>query len=111
MRQNQRRFLRLGISILGALTLSPALLGQASPESEGAAPVITDWSHQHVVFSKPATAEQARRIERDPRYRQQRLRQGQAGSMLAAGAEYSSKLAAPGERFRIHGENPVINED
>ncbi len=111
MRKNGRRFLWLGISILGALTLSPALLGQTPQESKAAAPVITDWSHHHVVFSKPATAEQAERLERDPRYRQQRLQQAQAGSALAPEMSYSSKLAAFSDRHRIHGENPAIDED
>jgi len=35
----------------------------------------TDWSQHHLIFSKPATAEQARRVERDPRYWQQQNRQ------------------------------------
>jgi hypothetical protein len=74
MRINRRRFLCLGISVLGVLTLSPALLGQASPASEATVPVFTDWSHHHLIFSKPATAEQARRVERNPRYWQQQLR-------------------------------------
>ncbi len=46
-------------------------MGQASPGSEAAAPAIEDWTYHHVIFSKPATAEQARRLEQDPRYRQQ----------------------------------------
>ena len=62
-------------SILGILTLSPALAGQASPNSETAVPLITDWSHHHLIFSKPATGEQANRVWQDPRYRQQQNRQ------------------------------------
>ncbi len=49
-------------------------MGQASPGSE-AAPAIDDWSYHHVIFSKPATAEQTMRLEQDPRYRQQIRRQ------------------------------------
>jgi hypothetical protein len=74
MRKNRRRFLCFGISILGVLTLSPALLGQASPASETIVLIFTDWSTHHLIFSKPATAGQARRAERDPRYWQQQLR-------------------------------------
>ena len=54
MRMNQRRFLGLGISILGVLVLSRAVVGQVSKESEAALP--TDWSHHHLIFSKPAFA-------------------------------------------------------
>jgi hypothetical protein len=78
MRKNQRRFLCLGISIFGVLTFSPALLGQASPASGATVPVFTDWSNHHLVFSKPSAAEQAKRVERDPRYWQQQLRHSPA---------------------------------
>ncbi len=78
MRRNQRSLLWLGISILAVLTLSSALLGQASRNSEAAAPAISDWSNHHVVFSRPATAEQAERVEQDPRYWQQIRRQSPA---------------------------------
>lgn len=79
MRKNRRRFLCLGISILGALTFSPALLGQASREPEATVPLVDDWSHHHLIFSKPATAEQAERLARDPRYWHQQLRHSPAG--------------------------------
>jgi hypothetical protein len=62
MRKNQECFLRLGISLLGALVLSPALLGQASPDSAAAKPVVTDWSSHHLIFSKPAGAGQTQRV-------------------------------------------------
>jgi hypothetical protein len=63
MRKNQECFLRLGISLLGALALSPALLGQASPDAAAAKPVVTDWSSHHLIFSKPAGTGQTRRVE------------------------------------------------
>ena len=71
MKQNQRRFFRLGISMLGALILSPALLGQTSTDREAAGPVLSDWTQHHVIFSQPATAERAKQVEQDFRYRQQ----------------------------------------
>jgi hypothetical protein len=57
MSKNQRRFLWLGISILGVLVLSPVLLGHASSKPEAALPTTTDWSQHYLIFSKPATAE------------------------------------------------------
>jgi hypothetical protein len=75
MRRNQQHFLWLGMSILAALTLAPALLGQASSSnSEAAGGLPTDWSHHHVIFSKPANPEQAYRLQHDPRYWQQQYR-------------------------------------
>jgi hypothetical protein len=73
MRSNQQRFLWFGVSILGVLT-SPALFGQASRSPEATIPVPSDWSHRSVIFSRPATTEQAKRVEQDPRYWQQRYR-------------------------------------
>jgi hypothetical protein len=78
MRRSQQRLLWLGISILGVLNLSAVLLGQASRESEAALPAISDWTQHHVIFSRPANAEQARRVQQDPRYRQQLRRQSAA---------------------------------
>src|SRR4029077_15363958 len=77
MRRDQQRLVLmwLGISILGVLALSPASLGQAARDSEAAVPLVTDWSHHHVIFSRPATAEQTERVQRDPRYWQQLSRQ------------------------------------
>jgi hypothetical protein len=75
--------------------LSPASMGQASPGSEAAAPAITDWTYHHVIFSKPATAEQARRVEQDPRYWQQIRRQ-----LPAAPAPEARPVLAP--EFRTH---------
>ena len=90
MRKNQRRCLWLGISILGMLILSPALMGQASQKFERALPATSDWSQHHLIFSKPATPEQAKLAERDPRYRQQlrralpaRLHEAEVGGGLS----------------------------
>jgi len=77
MRRNQRVSLGLGISILGALTLSPVLMGQAR-DSKASRPMISDWSNHHVIFSKPATAERAELVEQDPRYWQQIRRRAAA---------------------------------
>ncbi len=71
MRTNRQRLLWLGISIFGALTVAPALLAQASPDSEATFPVTTDWSNHHVIYSRPASAEQAERLRQDPRYLRQ----------------------------------------
>ena len=43
-------------------------------KSKKTLPVVTDWSHHHLIFSQPATEEQAKRIQRDPRYWQQQRR-------------------------------------
>ncbi len=96
MRRNQRSLLwlglRLGISILAVLTLSSALLGQVSRASEAAGPAISDWSNHHVVFSKPATAEQAARVQQDPRYWQQIRRQSPAAAVVETDRAQTDRL-------------------
>ncbi len=69
------RFLRLGGGLSGLLVLGwvLVLVGQAAqPVQEG---LPTDWSHRHVIFSRPATFEKVRQITNDPRYWQQWFRQ------------------------------------
>jgi hypothetical protein len=117
MRKSQRRLLWLGMSILAALTLSPALQGQASLDSKAAVPVLSDWTQHHIIFSKPATAEQAQRVERDPRYRQQQYRQSlptvwepESVGAITPEVRYSSELATSYARHRIR-KNPGINKD
>jgi len=74
MRRNQQSSLWVGISILGVLTMCPAGSGQTSSNRKAGIPVPTDWSHRHIVFSRPRTTEQAERVRKDPRYWQQRYR-------------------------------------
>jgi hypothetical protein len=116
MRRNRRRLILmwLGVSILVVLTLSSALQGQASPNSEAAVPVTTDWSHHHLIFSRPATAEQTERVQQDPRYWQQlsrqssaRLPEAETSGSLASGLRRSS-ASLPGMN---RGLNPDWSQD
>ncbi len=106
MRTNQERLLWLVISVLGVLTLSPALLGQASPDSEAAKPLPTDWSHHHVIFSGAGTARQAERVQQDPRYWQQIARQSPA---KLPGAEPGSAVAE--SRLGLSASYAGINQE
>jgi Ice-binding-like len=102
MRKNQEVSLWLSISILGALTLSPASVGQASPDAHPGTP--SDWTHQHVIFSKPATAEQTRRVQQDPRYWQQIGRQSSSVPEAGARRVLDTELGR-----RPHGRSPIKN--
>jgi hypothetical protein len=73
MTVKQQRSFWLSVSAFG-IALSATLLGQSQPDSGVRIPLPTDWSHQHVIFSKPATADIAAKIEQDPRYWQQLYR-------------------------------------
>src|ERR1039458_3557174 len=68
----------LGLSILAVLTLSSVLPGQISQDSQAVVHLPTDWSHHPLVFSTPATEEQLKRVQQDPRYWQQLFRRSQA---------------------------------
>jgi len=104
--RSRLRLLGWGISIFGVLTFSPALLSQASPDPAAASPLITDWSHHHVIFSQPSTAETAKRVEQDPRYRQQRqseARRPQASPVdaLASEAWRASQASVPARNKKL----------
>ena len=102
MRSNQQRLLGLGIAMLAVLSLRPALLGQGSLDSKAAGPVLSDWSHHHVIFSKPATPEQAQRVEKDPRYWQQVRRQAAANLARPESGGEESQLSSDARRRRKH---------
>src|ERR1700730_10135546 len=109
--RSRPRLLRWGVSIFGLLTFSPALLSQASPDTAAASPLITDWSHQHVIFSRPSTVEQGRRVEQDARYRQQQNRQSPTRlSEVESGIalELTSGPASKGSRS---GKNSKLQRD
>ncbi len=71
------RIIRLGAGLLTLVTLAWILTGQAAkPDEQQGYP--TDWSHRHLVFSRPGTAQQESRIGADPRYWQQFARRNVA---------------------------------
>ncbi|MGO9084533.1 MAG: hypothetical protein ACLQBK_04840 [Candidatus Sulfotelmatobacter sp.] len=84
------RVVRLGAGLLGLMTLGWVLIGHAAkPVLEG---LPTDWTHRHIIFSQPATAELAGIVARDPRYWQQWYRQNVA-HVLDDGVENSAEIA------------------
>jgi hypothetical protein len=60
------RLVLYGAGLLAVVTLGWILTGHAASPNEQGYP--TDWTHRHVVFSRPANAEQLARIEGDARY-------------------------------------------
>jgi len=85
------RFLRLGLSLAGLVTLAWVLTGTARPAHQGI-PLPTDWSHRHLIFSRPGSPEQAARVAEDPRYWQQLHRREQR---LALPSRLLDVAAAP----------------
>jgi hypothetical protein len=95
MRIKERPSFWLSFAVFGGLALSPGLLGQMLPASGVRIPLPTDWSHQHVIFSRPATAEMAAKLEQDPRYWQQRYRREWPLILPASASAISHDPAAP----------------
>src|SRR5271157_1316134 len=84
------RVVRLGAGLLGLMTLGWVLIGHAAkPVLEG---LPTDWTHRHIIFSQPATAELAGIVARDPRYWQQWYRQNVA-RVLSDNVETSAEMS------------------
>ena len=90
MNGNAARFVQYGAGLVALVTLGWVVTGKAAKPAEQGVP--TDWTHQHVVFSRPATAERARLVESDPRYWQQWYRQNivRVLSVDGAGADATS---------------------
>jgi hypothetical protein len=92
------RFLRLGVSLSGLVVLGWVLSGQAAKPAKQGIPLPTDWSHSHVIFSRPATAEQAQRVGEDPRYWQQWYRQNVTRVLAEGPATLADAIATPGSQ-------------
>jgi hypothetical protein len=78
-------------------------MGQASQGSAQSG-TPNDWTHHHVIFSKPATAEQTRRVQQDPRYWQQIRRQSPVVPEVDTRRVLDSEL-----RRRPHPPSPIKN--
>ncbi len=60
--------------ILAAAASLTLMAGESSKPAQAGTPVITDWSHSHLIFSQPRTPNQAARLQKDIRYQQQQAR-------------------------------------
>ena len=70
--------LRSAAGFSGLMILGWVLTGQAAKPAKQGIPLPTDWSHRHLIFSRPGSAEQLARVSKDPRYQQQLHRQGES---------------------------------
>jgi len=76
---------------LGLVASGWFLTGRAaSPVPQG---FPTDWSHHHVVFSRPGNAQRALRVEADPRYWQQYARRN-VPRVISDDSSASTSMAA-----------------
>ena len=76
----------VGIVALGVVVIARGTNKTSDPRPKRVS-VPYDWSHRHVVFSKPANAQQAAQLQREPRYLHQLLRRtamGRTGAFLGA---------------------------
>lgn len=96
MNRTATRFVRFGAGLLALVILGWILTGYAKPGEqempyhEG---VPTDWSHSHVIFSKPASDDEARELGKDPRYWQQLYRRELRRNVIAdPGREISQEV-------------------
>jgi hypothetical protein len=103
MIKNRERLTGLGVSFLAVLVFSSTLLGQSGPNSK-AAPVVNDWTQRHIIFSRPASAERAKKVEQDIRYQQQQQRMS-AAKLPPVGAAVASEVRRVRESSR--GKKPL----
>jgi hypothetical protein len=101
---------RKAFLVIGAITLFVAsFVRQTTGSPRPRVSLPTDWSHRHIVFSRPASLPQAWALQREPRYWQQVMRRsiatrfGKNLSVLPTASEdaLEKSLRAP-ERLPIH---------
>ena len=109
MRSNRLGFAGWGVSILAVLISSSYFLGQSAPDSKAAIPVINDWSAHHLIYSRPSSAEDAQRVQRDPRYRQQLYRNELPRTVAAESRDDGAVESGNGAEFSGSGKNQALN--
>lgn len=97
------RFLRLGVSLSGLVVLGWVLTGQAAKPARHGIPLPTDWSHSHVIFSRPSSAEELASVSEDPRYWQQLHRREQSLVLSAEASDLTSVRPQTGSSAAGHG--------
>lgn len=95
MKENAARFVRLGVGLVGLVALGCVLTGTAAKPARRSIALPNDWSHRHLIFSQPATVEQAMRLQEDPRFEMQLYRRAQALQLPAASGPGSPQLRYP----------------
>jgi hypothetical protein len=92
MNRTAARLARITAALLALVTIGWILTLHAARPYEHGLP--TDWSHRHVIFSQPQTAEQVAMVAHDPRYWQQFMRRNMV-RVLARGEDGSNPDRTP----------------
>ncbi|HET9408486.1 MAG TPA: hypothetical protein VFO39_14690 [Candidatus Sulfotelmatobacter sp.] len=92
MKRVRTRIVQLSAAASALLALAWVLVGQASSGPSTRVGLPTDWSHRHLVFSRPANDAIARELAQEPRFWQQQLRRNQV--LRVNGNEKSPTLSA-----------------
>src|SRR5215471_6091305 len=79
--------------------------GKGAKDAAATTPLPMDWSHSHVVFSRPR-AEHAGQLQKDPRYQQQLMRHNQRPHATLQVGGSPSQLAAMQRRRRVRKLHP-----
>lgn len=96
MESKRRLICRFAVGLLGALW-APVMVGQqASPSAENAVSVVTDWSHQSLIYSAPPETVLSEQFRDEPRYWQQWLRRN--GRSPASASKVPDSSASPGRQ-------------
>lgn len=74
-------------------------------------PMISDWSHRHLVFSQPTSYEKAWRLQSDPRYFQQVVRRNGRGGAVHEPESDAGRFGFPSLDWRQHQrEKPFVRD-
>jgi len=105
MNRTATRLVRITGALLALVTIGWILTLHAARPYEHGLP--TDWSHRHVIFSQPQTAEQVALVAHDPRYWQQFMRRNMV-RVLATGEDGSNPDRTPAYAI---GDSPSASSD
>ena len=85
-------------AVLGIILVPGCLMLPAQSRPAQAQGIPHDWSHQHVVFSKPSSPEALEILEQEPRYQMQQAWRDAAGPAGRFGRGIRRRSAADNEQ-------------
>lgn len=99
------RFVQFAAGLAGLMVAGWVLSGHAAGPAHPGIALPTDWSHRHLIFTRPGSAEVERRVSEDPRYWQQMYRREQSLAVTREVPEFERDRFGFPTRRRIHHAN------
>jgi hypothetical protein len=99
MKERCKRLIGAAVAVLCLYSLGVVLCVRAATSKQTGFP--TDWSHRHMIFSRPSSLQGLAQLARDPRYAQQSIRRGFVHFPEARSSVLATRVSNPAPTFQM----------